>query len=264
MRAGGLDPYDAGMMTRRPTPAIVQMCDASLRDEILRVLHGLGVTAVAPARSEIESHPPPERPARVTRFAGSPPAGFAVHRRPDDGGGAWTFRPDDVRVVVAGKVRRVGRIVRHGAGGPDYRVGFGKHGLGGAAFRNAAEETDSPSGGAWGANTTRNTRLIETVDLHMLHNGTPRVVRIEGSRVRIALNADEAPRPLAGERTTPRDLGSWLPGVVVDEWFPNFNTPADVEAAAERAGQSSSRLNPIAFDFYSAWIAVIDRTLKGW
>lgn len=260
--AGGLEPYDAGMMARRATPVIVQVCDALVRDDILRVLHGMGVMAVAPARSEMADHPSPETPAWVTRFAGSPPRGFSVHTRD---GGAWTFRPEDVRLVVAGTVRAVGKVTRHASGNNyNFAAGMAYGGIGGVGAMAAAQAMDAEPVG-WGSGTTRNTRAVETIDLHMVVQGRIRVVRLSGASTRITEHGTERSRPsLVDEHRPVEDLKGWLPGVVFDEWFANFNTPPDVEALAARAGQSSSRLNPVAFDFYSAWVALLDRAVRGW
>lgn len=270
VRAGAMEPYDAGMMARRATPAIVQVCDALVREDILGELHRLGVMAVAPARSEMEAYSRVETPARVTRFAGSPPRGFSVHTRD---GGAWTFRPADVRLVVAGMVRAVGKVTRHSGGGNfNYAAGMaygGIGGLGGVGAMAAAEAMDAETAG-WGSNTTRNTRAVETIDLHLVVEGRIHMVRLAGGATRIGEHGTERTRPSLVEVHRPvEDLKEWLArgssdGPVFDEWFPNFNTPADVEAVATRAGQSSSRLNPVAFDFYSVWVAMLDRTVRGW
>tara|TARA_R110000782_G_scaffold12913_3_gene38252 strand:- start:43385 stop:44257 length:873 start_codon:yes stop_codon:yes gene_type:complete len=261
--AAGMDPYDAGQMARRPTPKIVQMFDAALRDEVLGVLHERGVMALAPTRSQMACHPAPESPGFVTRFSGSPPRGFAVHTRD---GGAWTFRPEDVRLVVAGKVRRVGRVTRHASPfDPGYAVDrsdrVSSQALDLAIRADAA--MDEPAG--WGMNTSRNTRAVETIDLHMVVDGRGRVVRLAGGSARIRLDTEPDRRPSLIDAHRPvDDLKGWIPDAVFDEWFPNFNTPGDVEAVAARAGQSSSRLNPVAFDFYSVWVAMLDRAVRGW
>jgi hypothetical protein len=261
--AGGMDPYDAGQMARRAAPKIVQMFDAVQRDDVLGVLHQRGVLALAPTRTEMGTHPAPESPGFVTRFSGSPPRGFAVHTRD---GGAWTFRPEDVRLVVAGKVRTVGRVKRHADPfGPGFTVDESR-----GAFANTVDlgvqlndALDEPGG--WGSNTTRNTRAVETIDLHMVVDGRVRVLRLAGGSTRIRLDTEPDKRPsLIDEHKPVEDLKGWIPDAVFDEWFPNFNTPGDVEAVAARAGQSSSRLNPVAFDFYSVWTAMLDRALRGW
>lgn len=261
--ASAMDPYDAGQMARRPTPKIVQMFDSVLRDDVLGVLHDRGVMALAPTRLEMGAHPAPEVPGFVTRFIGSPPSGFAVHTRD---GGAWTFRPGDVRLVVAGKVRRVGRVTRHASPfDPGYTVDRSQNAVGRAVDLGIQADAamDEPAG--WGMNTSRNTRAVETIDLHMVVEGRVRVLRLAGGATRIRPDSEPNRRPSLVEEHRPvEDLKGWLPDAAIDEWFPNFNTPGDVEAVAARAGQSSSRLNPVAFDFYSVWAAMLDRAVRGW
>jgi hypothetical protein len=130
----------------------------------------------------------------------------------------------------------------------------------------AADAMDAETAG-WGSNTSRNTRAVETIDLHLVMDGRIRVVRLAGGSTRIGEHGTERTRPSLIDTHRPvEDLKGWLAasGPVFDEWFPNFNTPADVEAVAARAGQSSSRLNPVAFDFYSVWVAMLDRAVRGW
>lgn len=258
VRAGGLDPFDAGQAARRPTPAVVLSCDALIRDDILGVLHRLGVLAVGPLRSRIKAYPVADRPRALTRFAGSPPAGFAVQTRD---GGAWTFRREDIRLVVLGRVRTAGQTIRHKPTPEMPRASLSRYAVGTALTRMMQD----PEPGGWGMHTTRNARAVETIDFHLLFNGHPRLVRLAGASTHIRPNSENPGRPcLFAGRTCVKELGAMLPGVRIDTDFETFSPPPDVVGKADRAGQGGSRLNPVAFDFYSAWAALADMKVRGW
>ena len=257
VRAGGMDPFDAGQAARRPTPAVVQVCDALIGDDVLGVLHGLGVLAVAPRRSQIEAYPAAVRPRAMTRFAGDPPAGFAVQTRD---GGAWTFRRGDVRLVVLGRVRTHGRVTRHKPAPELPRTGMSRH----AMSVSVARIMQDPGPGGWGSNTTRNARAVETIDFHLLVRGRPRLVRLSGPSTHIRPNTEGPGRPcLFAGRTCADELVAMLPGVRIDSGFGDFGPPADIVGRAQAAGQTS-RLNPVVFGFYSAWAALADMKVRGW
>lgn len=258
VRAGGLDPYDAGQAARRPTPAVVQVCDALVGDDILGVLHRLGVLAVAPRRSQIRAYPDAVRPRALTRFAGSPPAGFGVQTRD---GGAWTFRREDIRLVVHARVRTAGRAVRHRPTPDTPGVSLVHYPMHTMAMRMMQE----PEPGGWGMHTSRNARAVETIDFHLLLNGRPRLVRLSGPSTHIRPNSESPGRPcLFAGRTCVKELAAMLPGVRIDTDFETFSPPPDVTGKADRAGQGGSRLNPVAFGFYSAWAALADMKVRGW
>lgn len=255
--SAAMDPFMAGQVVRRPTPGIVHHFDATLRDEVLGVLHGLGVLALAPTRAEMAAYPGPEAVQRVSRFTGMPPAMFAATGRDD---GAWTFRAEDLRLVVVGKVRVTGKLQVHRDDGPDYQATFMVGGVEGVALRAVAESTDDAGG--WGAGTSRNSRAVDMVDLHLTVNGTPRLVRLSGPATRVGLVGEERGRPSLLE--TQHAAGLWrelLPDAPMDTGFDQFNPPPDVEA---KGGKGAARLNPVAFAFYSVWVAMLERAVRGW
>lgn len=257
----GMDPYLAGQMARRPTPAIVHMFDAVVRDEVLAALHAMGVLALAPTRLEMRAYPEPILAREVERFPNTEPPSFAVQTRD---GGAWTFTAPDVRLVVTGTVRQVGKVMRHKAGGPNCTAAWMAGGAEGVVIAGAiGAMSDAPGG--WGANTTRNARAVPMIDLHVSHGGRIALVRLVGPTTRPGLIGEERGRPSLLDKSDP--VEAWralLPGVAFETGFDAFNTPSDVEQMAASAGQGSSRLNPIAFHFFSLWSAMIDRGVRGW
>lgn len=255
--SAAMDPFMAGQVARRPTPGIVHHFDAAVRDEVLKVLHGLGVLALAPTLGEMMAYPAPEPVQWISRFTGMPPAMFAATGRD---GGAWTFRAEDVRLVVVGKVRVAGKLQVHRDDGPDYQATFMVGGIEGVALRAVAESTDDSGG--WGAGTTRNSRAVDMVDLHLTVNGNIRLVRLSGPATRVGLVGEERGRPSLLETRQASDM--WrelLPDAPMDTGFDQFNPPPDVEA---KGGKGAARLNPVAFAFYSVWVAMLDRAVRGW
>ncbi len=261
--AAGMDPYLASQMARRETPAIVHQFDLVLREEILGALHGMGVLALAPSRAEMRAYGRAEVAREVERFPGAEPAAFAVQQRD---GGAWTFQLSDVRLVVIGTVRQVGRVRTHGGGAYDF--GVGSAAIGGADMvlaEMAWDAINDEGSGGWGSHTTRSTRAVPTVDLHVMTAAGPRLVRLSGSTTRIGVVGEPRGRPSLLDRPDPgEEIARHMPGVCVDTGFERFNTPSDIEQMADSAGQGSARLNPIAFHFYSVWSALIDMGVRGW
>lgn len=261
--AAGMDPYLASQMARRETPAIVHQFDLVLREEILGALHGMGVLALAPSRAEMRAYGRAEVAREVERYPGAEPAAFAVQQRD---GGAWTFQLSDVRLVVIGTVRQVGRVRTHGGGAYDFGVGAAA--IGGADLvlaEMAWDAINDEGSGGWGSHTTRSTRAVPTVDLHVMTAAGPRLVRLSGSTTRIGVVGEPRGRPSLLDRPDPgEEIARHMPGVCVDTGFERFNTPSDIEQMADSAGQGSARLNPIAFHFYSVWSALVDMGVRGW
>lgn len=255
--SAAMDPFMAGQVARRPTPGIVHHFDAAVRDDVLGVLHGLGVLAIAPTLGEIMAYPAPEPVQWVSRFTGTPPAMFAATGRD---GGAWTFRAEDVRLVVIGKVRVSGKLQVHRDDGPDYQATYMASGVGGVVMQAVAESMDDSGG--WGAGTTRNSRAVDMVDLHLTVGGHTRLVRLSGPATRVGPVGEERARPSLLETRPASDM--WrelLPDAPMDTGFDQFNPPPDVEA---KGGKGAARLNPVAFAFYSVWVAMLDRAVRGW
>lgn len=256
----GMDPYLAGQMARREPPAIVHQFDGVVREDVVNALHAMGVLALAPSRSEIRAYPEPVVPQELERFPNDPGA-FAVRTRD---GGAWTFRSEDVRLVVAGRVRQVGQVRHHKEGGRGTAGAYLGTGIDGVVASSVLRAmNDAPTG--WGSGTTRNTRAVDVIDLHAVVQGRPTLVRLTGPNTRVGVIGEERKRPsLLDEHRRVEDLRALMPGVAFDLGFENFNPPTDVEQQADAAGQGSSRLNPVAFHFYSVWSALLDRQVHGW
>lgn len=255
----GMAPFIAGQMARRATPAIVHLFDSLLRDEVLGALHGLGVLALAPTRAEVSDYPRPVEPREVQRF-GDRPGAFAVHTRD---GGMWSFHRDDVRLIVPGTVRQAGRARVHAEGGAMYagwHSFYFYEGMAAAAMQDALRDRE----GGWGAGTSRNVRAVEVIDIHLRIAGEARLLRLSGATTRIGAVGETRARPsLLDEHRPIEALQSLMPNAPFELGFAGFNTPSDVEGMANAAGQGGSRLNPVAFHFYSVWSALIDRGLNG-
>lgn len=255
----GMAPFVARQMSRRATPAIVHLFDAVLRDEVLNALHREGVLALAPARSELNAYPKPLDPRLIDTFPDRP-GWLAVH---DRDGSMWTFQQHHVRLIVSGTVRVSGGSRRASPDRPNYVAWYmvgGAEGVAGAAVRQAIRE----SGGGWGTGSVRDVRAVDVIDLHLRLSGGDRLVRLSGANARLGVAGEERTRPALLGQDRPIDaLRDAMPDAPFEGGFERFNTPSDVEAMADAAGQGGSRLNPVAFHFFSVWSAAIDRGLNG-
>ncbi|MEM9372451.1 MAG: hypothetical protein AAGA55_02305 [Planctomycetota bacterium] len=253
----GMAPYIAGQMARRATPAIVHLFDSLLRDDVVGALHAEGVLALAPTRSEIGGYPDPTEPREVERFPDRP-GWFALH---DPDGSMWAFSEEQVRLIVAGTVRVSGRIRRPDDSGPKYAGWYtfgGIEGMAGAAVQEALRASE----GGWGSGTSRGVRAVGVIDLHLHTDRGPRLVRLSGAAARLGVVGEERGRPsLLDDGKQIDAIRGAMPGAPYEGGFDAFNTPSDVEAMADAAGQGGSRLNPVAFHFFSVWSALIRRSL---
>ncbi|GEM_PF-1456376 len=255
----GIAPFVARQMARRATPAIVHLFDAVLRDDVLGALHEHGVLALAPTRGELNAYPKPTDPREIERFPDRR-GWFALH---DRDGSMWTFRSDQVRLIVAGTVRVSGGAgrARVDRANDVMWCGFGGiEGVAGAAVRGALRDSE----GGWGSGTVRDVRAIGVIDLHLELDAGPGLVRLSGGNAGLGVVGEERGRPSLVGRADPLELiRDAMPDAPFEGGFGSFNTPGDVEAAADAAGQGGSRLNPVAFHFFSVWSALIDRGLRG-
>jgi len=254
--AAALDPHQAKLSIRRSTPSVIASIEAEDAPEILRVLHKMGVLALAPSLAQFADYPQPESPSSVELFPEKDLGAFAVRTRD---GGAWTFQAPELRMVVFGKARAITTHVRSepSSGGSYIAVaGFG------AAVVAASE-------GQSGLRYERNMSVQPVLDLH-IHQHTPqgvvpRLVRLTGGRTRIGLIGDGDPRPSLLKQSDPiADLRAHAPDARYELGFDRFSPPADARyRSCFGGGTGSHRLSGESFHFFSVWSALLDRMLRG-
>jgi len=248
--SAGMDPEQANIEAKIEPPTVVATVDAIIADEILRVLHNLGVLALAPSEDEMALYPDPEPIKRVARYPATNPTAFAAD---DNDEPAWTFTTNDIRLVVSGTARYT--EIKTDA----KRRSLGHHRFGSAASNMASSLTSGVK-----ITKTERTRTKEIMDIHLFMNGKPRLLRLTGQRtlIRSLEELDDRPSLLA-----PPDpielLEPHIPGVRIDRGFQSFHPPAKIRIRSGSSRHGAKKRTPEAFGFYSIWLAINDRMMRG-
>ena len=243
--SAAMDPETATLEARAEPPTIPCLIDAILRDDILSVLHGAGVLAIAPSETEFRASPEPEPVKRVLRFPGTDPASFVTD---DNDEPAWTFTSDDIRLIVHGRTRSTSTEVRPSGSSAQMISRYG------AAAQNPEDHVRRET----------TTDSEEYLDLHLVLEGSPRLLRLRGMRTLIRPLEEATEKPSLLSPPDPIELiEPHAPGVPIDRDFGSFNPPGFIATSAIVKGPDARRLSPEAFAFYSAWRALTDRALRG-
>jgi len=243
--SAGMDIETAILEARAEPPTIAGLIDDVLRGDILSVLHDRGVLAVAPSERELALYPRPEPVKRVLRFPGTSPAAFVTD---DNDEPAWTFTADDLRLIVFGRTRATTTEVR--ATGTSMRMNMRY----GAAVQNPEDQVTR----------TTTTESDEYLDLHLVRENTPRLLRLKGMRTLIRTLEDATEKPSLLDPPDPIELiEPHAPGVPIDRAFETFRPPGFAGMSALAKGRGAARLSPGAFAFYSVWRALTVRSLRG-
>ncbi len=241
--SAGMDPDLAIIAAKNETPMIAGKIDAIIRDEILRVLHDLGVLALAPMEDEIALYPEPEPIKRVVRFPGTTPAAFAAD---DNDEPAWTFTSDDIRLIVSGTARYI-----------ETRVDAKRPTLGGRPRddRYASEVKIVKS---------QRTRTKEILDIHLEMKGSPRLLRLTGQRTLVRSLDEIDDRPSLLDPPDPIGLlKPFVQGARIDTGFHAFSPLPEIRSRFSGGGNAAKNHSPEVFGFYSAWLATMDHILHG-
>lgn len=238
----GMDPELAVIASGIEPPMVAGKIDSIISDEILRVLHGFGVLALAPGEDEIGLYPEPEPIKRVARFPGSRPTAFAAD---DNDEPAWTFTSDDIRLIVSGTARFI--ETRTNIERPT--LGTGVHGQYNSEARVVRSER---------------TRTKEMLDIHLVMDGKPRLLRLTGQRTLIRSLDEIDDRPSLLDPPDPIDLlKPHVKGVRIDQGFESYIPPPRIRNQYTGGQRSGQVRTPEAFGFYSVWLATIDWMLNG-
>ena len=240
--SAGMDPQLAVIAARTQPPMVAGVIDAIISDDILRVLHDLGVLALAPSEELIALYPEPEPIKRVARFPGTSPTAFAAD---DNDEPAWTFTSDDIRLIVSGTSRYI--ETRTNIERPT--LGTGVHGRYNSEARVVRSER---------------TRTKEMLDIHLVINGSPRLLRLTGQRTLIrSLDNIDSPPSLLNPPDPIDLLRPHVKGVRIDLGFATHSPPPKIRSRYSKGVNDTEKHTPEAFGFYSAWLATIDHALHG-
>ncbi|MBO6512635.1 MAG: hypothetical protein JJ974_01550 [Phycisphaerales bacterium] len=238
----GMD-YDLAIAeAEHQSPSVVCMIETDLSKEILRVLHDRGVFALAIPHAEIHRYPDPEPIKRIARFPATSPTAFAAD---DNDEPAWTFTTDNIRLVVFGRVRSV---------------------------RSRSETQGVPySPGPHGASRMQPRRRIridrmevdEILDLHLVQNNSPRLIRLTGQRTLIRSLDEIDQKPSLLNPPDPVELlEPYLDGLGIDQDFESFTPPRRIRLEEDSSKLGIKHRTLESFAFYSVWRAAVNRALR--
>lgn len=224
-------------------PIVLGAIDTIISDEVLRVLHNRGVLALATPLDEFHSYPDPEPIKRIARFPETSPTAFAAD---DNDEPAWTFTSDHLKLIVAGQVRSV-------------------------------ETRTEGQGAMYGARTSgkgsyREARMIkidrvdieDVLDLHLEMNGKPRLLRLTGQRTLIrSVEEIDSPPSLLNPPDPIKLIEPFIDGKRIDQSFDSFTPPPRIRLLEGSKKLGIKYRTPEAFGFYSIWLAVVNRALRG-
>lgn len=239
----GMDYDQAVAEAQHQSPCVVGMIETDLSKEILRVLHDRGVFALAIPHHEIHAYPHPEPIKRIARFPDSSPTAFAAD---DNDEPAWTFTTNDIKLVVAGKVRSI------------------------RSRTETQELLYNP--GPQGASSMTPRRKIQVdrmeiddiLDVHLVLNGQPRFLRLTGQRTLIRSLDDIDNKPSLLNPPDPIELlQPYLGGQSIDQGFESFTPPMRIRMVENSKKLGIKHRTHESFAFYSVWRAAVDRALRG-
>ena len=243
-----MDPYQARLVAIRETPTILARMEPERGGAVVAGLEAEGVTALAPTRDEIWNFRTTPRVRSLT------PTGPGVYTVLFWDGRTTDLKMRDVVFMVRGRIQKSSsRTDSSSASTGRIAAGYMLGGVFGAAMAASA-----------GGGSTRSTRIEIT---HMLDL----FVR-NGTRVRV--NADKFSFEVLGAQKGYSDienvdklavqLGEAAPQALIDTAFQKFKPPAEILRDSFQSvgtGGVTRHDDSPAFDFYSAWLYLVNRRL---
>jgi hypothetical protein len=243
--AAEMDPYQANLAVRRGFPQVVARVDPLTAELAVERLRDKGVVAFAPRRSALEALGEPRRIKSLAASPGASPALYLCEM--------WREEPlplstSEIFLMVRATLRSGESRVAREPGGRSAAVGFAIGGMVGAIAATPAPTRSS------------SIHTHEMLDLHLTCGAR---LRVDGDKFNFGVLG-----PQVG-LTDRQNMGLLLkrlahenPRAIVDSSFEHFRVPADIVRthfhAASGATKTSDRP---AFDFYSAWCALMYKTL---
>lgn len=249
--SAAIDPFQAKLATRRNLPGVMCPINTHDRPHILNALHAQGVLCLAPSHDEIMAYPQAQTALGVQQFPDAKPASFVVET---GDGEHWTFRADQVKLIVYGHIKSTSTTVDVDHNTPD---------AGGVA--------GSPSMSTQ-VRVNRNTKLTELLDLHIRTDdqsasdtpGQLKLVRLVGSRTRIGIVGDTA-RPSLLDNSRPFEMAQILmPDADIDTEFQDFDPPGIIRRQSQKKTGRSGSLTMESWAFYSPWVGIMKQSMYGW
>ena len=237
VRFAAMDPFQAKLASRRNLPGVMAPIESAMRGHIVNAMHGAGILCIAPTHDEIESYPQAQTAIGVQQFPDADPARFVVEIH---NGEHWTFGPDQVKLIVSGHIRSTTTTVDVDHNAPD----------------------------SGGMNTevriSRNTKVMDLIDLHIRVDDQLELVRLIGHRTRIGIVGDTARRSLLDDSRPIEIAQILMPDSPIDTEFQGFDPPGNIRRLSQKKSGKSGSLTMESWAFYSPWVGLIKQSMYDW
>ncbi|MDF1809085.1 MAG: hypothetical protein P1U42_05255 [Phycisphaerales bacterium] len=244
----GMDLYQAKLASRRNTPGIMLTIDASVRKHVVNALHDRSVLCIAPTSEQIQSYPEPIHALGIDQFPDSDPPRFVIKTTNET---PWTFTSEQVKLVVWGRLKSTSSKIK----GED-RSGMQMSVISPeVAIFNAATQQ--------GAYISKNIKVKEIVDFHIMTDDGIKLVRLIGPRTRIGIMGDDSPPSLLDNSLSIDLIEVLMPYAYIDREFHDFDPPSSVRAHSRKHNSTTSSATIQCWMFYSPWIALIREAVGG-
>jgi hypothetical protein len=245
--AADMDPYLAAQAVRRGFPGVVTRTDCLAADLAVERLRERSIIAFAPRQSAFANSPP--RIKSLAAAAGSSPPMYVCEMWRDE---PVVLRTEDIFLIVRASLRASESRTTRESGLNSAAAGYVVAGLPGALIASQM-----------GRGSTKTTRIsvTEMLDLHLQ----------DGSSLRI--DADKFSFAVLGPAMGLTDrqnavlllkrLAHEAPRAITDTGFEHFRCPPDIILSHFSARGAKRTSQAPAFDFYSAWAALMYRAMAG-
>ncbi len=237
--AAGIDPGQARLAVARGLPQVFQLIDASIAPDVVMMLQGEGVLALAPTESDIRAAPKPEGVKRFHLFEGGGSVAVEFWRADSE-----VFQTSDIRQLVRGTIKPSER--RSAAALDDNPLDIEMTMAPLARRLHADLRPDAPV-------PTSIRSMVELLDLHLAGG---RTLRVDADKMSFDVLGEARG---ASDRVNMGKLTTLLASLASD---------APVDVGFERFGLRGGMVKPpgwsprtLTFDFYSAWCLAVGRAL---
>ncbi|GJM17960.1 MAG: hypothetical protein DHS20C14_01730 [Phycisphaeraceae bacterium] len=234
--ASGMDPHTCQLRCASPTPAVVGLIDAMIADDVVGALRADDVTAFAPSQGAMKTCPAPERVKSLHVFPDKSALGIEFWR-----GDPAVVRASDIRLMARGDSRTKSVSVRP------------TEGHAAVTFEGAVIEAATDSG----VSRVQTDTIAMLLDIYTAPaGGELRRLRVDADKMSFDVLGTErgyTDRENMGKLTA--RMRSLATGGSMDEGFERFTVPTSILRARGSAGRTA------AFDFYTAWLCELYRSL---
>jgi len=110
---------------------------------------------------------------------------------------------------------------------------------------------------------SRNIKVKEIIDFHIMTDDGIQLVRLIGPRTRIGIVGDDSPPSLLDNSSSIDLIEVLMPDAYIDREFHDFDPPGPVRAHSRKHISTASSATIQCWMFYSPWIALIREAIDG-